>query len=142
MRGRGLKAPVREVLASHPDRDFDNKKAWLDHLVSLGTAPMTNSAASPARIASEGALWGSLHDHGFLRDVVVLSDGAGQFNLGLHALCWVHTERLFHKMVPTDEAMATAIEQVRERIWNLYRDFNRYRRTPTPQRKAALEQEA
>jgi hypothetical protein len=28
---------------------------------------------------------------------VVLSDDAGQFNVGQHALCWVHAERLVHK---------------------------------------------
>jgi hypothetical protein len=26
----------------------------------------------------------------------VLSDDAGQFAVGLHALCWVHAERLVH----------------------------------------------
>jgi hypothetical protein len=28
----------------------------------------------------------------------VLSDDAGQFNIGHHALCWVHAERLVHKL--------------------------------------------
>ena len=27
------------------------------------------------------------------------SDDAGQFNVGSHALCWVHAERLIHKLV-------------------------------------------
>jgi hypothetical protein len=31
--------------------------------------------------------------YGFLRDAVVLSDDAGQFDVGQHALCWVHAER-------------------------------------------------
>jgi hypothetical protein len=31
----------------------------------------------------------------------VLSDDAGQFNLGQHALCWVHAERLVHKLDTT-----------------------------------------
>ena len=35
--------------------------------------------------------------HGFLRDAVVLSDDAGQFAVGQHALCWVHAERLVHQ---------------------------------------------
>jgi hypothetical protein len=45
------------------------------------------------QIATEGALWGSIHAHGFLQDAVVLSDDAGQFDIGQHALCWVHAER-------------------------------------------------
>ncbi len=29
---------------------------------------------------------------------MVLSDDAGQFAVGRHALCWVHAERLVHKL--------------------------------------------
>ena len=43
-------------------------------------------------------LWGSVQSHKFLCDGVVLSDDAGQFNVGRHALCWVHAERLVHKL--------------------------------------------
>jgi len=41
---------------------------------------------------------GSVQSHEFLRDAVILSDDAGQFNVGQHALCWVHAERLVHKL--------------------------------------------
>jgi hypothetical protein len=37
------------------------------------------------QIATEGAQWGGIHAHGFLRDVVSLSDDAGQFAVGQHA---------------------------------------------------------
>jgi hypothetical protein len=40
----------------------------------------------------------SIHEHDFLRDAVVLSDDAGQFAVGHHALYWVHAERLVHKL--------------------------------------------
>jgi hypothetical protein len=49
-------------------------------------------------IATEGALWGSVRSHGLLRDTVIVSDDAGQFVVGRHALCWGHTERLVHKL--------------------------------------------
>jgi hypothetical protein len=29
---------------------------------------------------------------------VILSDDAGQFDVGNHALCWVHAERLVHRL--------------------------------------------
>jgi hypothetical protein len=32
----------------------------------------------PVQIATEGALWGSIHAHAFLRDTVTVSDDAGQ----------------------------------------------------------------
>jgi hypothetical protein len=44
----------------------------------------------PVLIATEGALWGSIKAHGFLTSTVIVSDDAGQFNVGQHALCWVH----------------------------------------------------
>ena len=56
------------------------------------------STPDPVRVATEGALWGSVQSHKFLCDAVVLSDDAGQFNVGRHALCWVHAERLVHKL--------------------------------------------
>ena len=37
---------------------------------------------------TEGALWGSIWAHGHLHGSVVLSDDAGQFAVGDHALCW------------------------------------------------------
>jgi hypothetical protein len=33
-------------------------------------------------------------EHGFLRNAVIVSDDAGKFAVGQHALCWVHAERL------------------------------------------------
>ena len=44
----------------------------------------------PVMVATEGALWGSVKAHGFLPDTVIVSDDAGQFNVGQHGLCWVH----------------------------------------------------
>ena len=44
---------------------------------------------NPVQIAIEAALWGSVQSHKFLCDAVVLSDDAGQFNVGHHALCRV-----------------------------------------------------
>jgi hypothetical protein len=41
-------------------------------------------------VATEGALWGSIKAHGFLPNTVIVSDDAGQFNVGQHGLCWVH----------------------------------------------------
>ena len=41
-------------------------------------------------------MWGSVQSHGHFRDGVVLSDDADQFNIGRHALCLVHAERLVY----------------------------------------------
>ncbi len=49
------------------------------------------------------ALWGAVSAHGFLCEAVVVSDDAGQFNIGTHALCWIHAERLVHKLEPVTD---------------------------------------
>jgi hypothetical protein len=42
----------------------------------------------------------AMRHHGFLADPVVVSDDADQFRIGDYALCWVHVERLVHKLAP------------------------------------------
>src|SRR3954465_10114644 len=97
MRRRTLAGPVIDRLAAHPERHFADEAAWLGHLERLGDAglPVT---PDPVRIATEGGVWGSVKAHGLLPDTVILSDDAGQFALDRHALCWVHAERLVHKL--------------------------------------------
>jgi hypothetical protein len=72
------------------DKNFADadQVAWQAHLERLG---ITALEALPDRvqIASEGALWGSVKAHGLLPDTVIVSDDAGQFNVGRHGLCWV-----------------------------------------------------
>src|SRR5712692_4993704 len=57
----------------------------------LGIAALTVNP-DPVLIATEGALWGSVKAHGFLPNTVIVSDDAGQFNVGQHGLCWVRLE--------------------------------------------------
>ncbi len=100
MRSRALSAPLIAQLAEQPEAAFADQAAWQAHLDRLGFAALT-MAPNPVQIATEGAIWGSIHAHEFLRDGVVLSDDAGQFAVGRHALCWVHAERLVHKWMPS-----------------------------------------
>ena len=85
------------LLAGCPQIHFADKAAWTAHLAQLGFTAMTVTP-NPVQIATEGALWGSVQAHEHLRDAVILSDDAGQFNIGRNALCWVHAERLVHKL--------------------------------------------
>lgn len=61
------------------------------------------------QIATEGALWGSIRAHGRLPDTVIVSDDAGQFTVGQHALCWVHAERTIHKLICTSDRQRAAV---------------------------------
>ena len=88
MRQRKLAAYVISRLAEHPDRCFADEAAFLAHLDRLGITALTVDP-DPVKIATEGALWGSIKAHGLLPDTVIVSDDAGQFNVGRHGLCWV-----------------------------------------------------
>src|SRR5499427_8844953 len=89
-------------------------------------------------VATEGALWGSIKAHGFLSDTVIVSDDAGQFNVGQHGLCWVHAERLIHKLDTFTDDQRKAQARIRGLIWPFYRDLKAYRQNPSRQRRAAL----
>ena len=138
MGGRHLSGPVIALLAEHESKRFADQAAWTAHLEDLGITEL-KVLPDPVKIATEGALWGSVAGHGFLNDAVIVSDDAGQFNVGRHALCWVHAERLIHKLVGFNQRQRQAIERIRARVWRFYKALKAYCRDPTPRRKAALD---
>ena len=137
MKGRGLSAAVIGRLEAAQDRAFTSQAAFLAHLRALGLADLKVHPA-PLRIAQEGALWGAMAHHGLLRDSVVLSDDAGQFKLARHALCWIHAERLIHKLDAFNDDQRQAKAGIRRRIWWLYADLKAYRQQPTRRRRREL----
>src|SRR5258708_30585375 len=138
MRQRALAEHVIARLVEHPDQCFADQAAWSAHLERLGIAALKVNP-DPVLIATESALWGSIKAHGFLPNTVIVTDDAGQFNVGLHGLCWVHAERLVHKLDAVTDAQHKAQQKIRALIWWLYADLKAYRLDPTTQRKAALK---
>ena len=134
---RALSGPVIARLAEHPERVFTSQVAWTAHLDELGISALEVNP-DPVMVATESALWGSVKAHGFLPDTVIVSDDAGQFNVGPHGLCWVHAERLVHKLDTFTDEQREAQRRMRALIWRFYRDLKTYRQHPTRQRKAAL----
>src|SRR4051794_15200821 len=137
MRQRALAGPVIASLAAHPERHFPDEAAWLAHLERLGTTALTVTP-EPVKIATEGAVWGSIKAHGLLPDTVILSDDAGQFALDRHALCRVHAERLVHKLDTFTDRQHAAQQFVRALIWWLYADLKAYKRAPERRRRHEL----
>jgi hypothetical protein len=142
LRSRGPPGPLIARLAEADETRFIDQAAWQAYLNRLGiVSPAKPGLAviqDPVQIATEGALWGSIHAHGFLRNAVVLSDDAGQFDVGRHALCWVHAERLVHKLDPFTDLHRAAQQRVRTLIWNFYADLKIYRANPSKSRRLAL----
>ena len=112
---------------------FIDAAAWNERLQALGII-----TPRLVRITTEGALLGSLIAHGVSPELVVLSDGAGQFNILVHAACWVHAERPLTRMIPHNEQHRLAIEQVQQQIWELYQDLKAYRQQPQPDQVPVL----
>src|SRR5947209_16279829 len=137
MRQRALAGAVIDRLAADAERHFPDEAAWRRHLERLGIIGLTVTP-DPARIATEGAVWGSVKAHGLLPDTVILSDDAGQFALDRHALCWVHAERLVHKLDTFTDRQHAAQQLVRALIWWLYADLKAYKRAPDRRRRYEL----
>ncbi len=137
MRQHALAGPVIAALAGHAETHFAGPAAWQAHLDRLGITQL-NVTPDPVRVATEGALWGSVQAHDFLRDTVIVSDDAGQFAVGQHALCWVHAERLVHKLDTFTDAQHAAQQRVRDLIWKFYADLKAYRTDPAPRRRRQL----
>jgi Transposase IS66 family len=137
MRKNALSATAISRLMAEPQTCFADETAWLAHLDRLGFTALTVTP-DPVRVATEGALWGSVQSHKFLCDAVVLSDDAGQFNVGRHALCWIHAERLVHKLDTFTDQQRAAQARVRGRIWRFYASLKAYQRKPSQRRSLAL----
>jgi hypothetical protein len=90
-----------------------DKAAWEAYLTGQHVTDQRH-----VRITTEGALLGSLIAHGVSPELTVLSDGAGQFDVFVHALCWLHVERPLERLVPHNEKHRQAIEQIRQGIWD------------------------
>jgi hypothetical protein len=137
MRKQSLSATLIAQLMAQPQTRFADQATWLAHLGRLGFTKL-DFTPDPVRVATEGALWGSVQSHKLLCDAVVLSDDAGQFNVGQHALCWVHAERLVHKLDAFTDKHRVAQTRVRGLIWNFYASLKAYRFKPSPRRAVAL----
>ena len=128
-----LAAVVVAALGTGPTQ-FADTAAWAARLEELAIIDERH-----VRLATEGALLGGLVERGVSSALVVLSDGAGQFNVLVHAACWIHAERPLARLVPHNDDHRQAIEAVRGQIWDFYRDLKAYRAQPNDAARPALE---
>ena len=137
MRQHELASASIARLQADPQTCFADQASWLAHLDRLGFNAL-NVTPDPIRTATEAALWGSVQSHKFLSDAVVLSDDARQFNIGRHALCWVHAERLVHKLDTFTDKHRAAQTKIRGLIWDFYASLKAYRLKPSRHRSLTL----
>jgi hypothetical protein len=83
-------------------------------------------------------LWGAIKHLGLLQRTVIVSDDAGQFRVGQHALCWVHAERLVHKLIPANDKQRNAVNVAKRMIWWFYGRLKDYKLLPSPEKAKTL----
>lgn len=136
MKAHNISRTHIELLSGCGKTVFENYAQWSATLESLGINRETH-----VRIITEAALLGSILEHGSVNpDLVIVSDDAGQFNVLLHALCWIHAERSLLKLIPVGDAQREALERARSRLWDFYRCLKIYKRSPGKKMKAELKQ--
>jgi len=134
MKAQKLPQGPLALLAGHEQKTLSGKDEWLATLTGLGITKLHH-----VRIATEGALMGCVLEHDSMQDLVIVSDDAGQFDVLQHALCWIHAERVFVKLVGFSDAQREALDAVRTEIWELYAELKAYKTAPDQEKKAQLD---
>jgi len=136
MKAHGIPRVRVELIAECERTVFEDYAQWSAALESLNI----NSEVH-IRIMTEAALLGSILEHGCVNpDMVIVSDDAGQFDVLLHALCWIHAERSLLKLIPVNDAQREALEGARSLMWDFYRCLKIYKQTPGKKMKMELRE--
>lgn len=133
MEAQGLKSSQFARIKGALGRKLANEDEWNSFLRMVGIRQ-----ANEVKIVTEAALLGSILHHEINPDLVILSDEAGQFDILLHALCWIHAERKLSILVPFNDYERKILETIRDEIWNYYRDLKMYRVSPNKNKKHQL----
>jgi len=124
---------ICEKLLTCKDKIFSDKETWNKYILDLGVLNKLYR-----RLVTEAALIGSVLNHGFNKSTVILSDDAGQFNIFLHALCWVHAERAIKSLIAGSEQQQKEIDWARNEIWEIYDSLLTYKLTPNEKSKIEI----
>jgi hypothetical protein len=133
MTSQKLPKNVLDKITAVGDQTFADQKQWEESLKICGVTKMWH-----LRIATEGALLGSVLQHGINPNLVIMSDDAGQFNILLHMLCWIHAERILAKLIGFNDLQRQALEAIRTAVWQLYQDLKDYKKQPTQEAKKLI----
>lgn len=129
-----LPRPIIEILGADQPKVLADDDEWNEFLDQKSV-----KTARHVQIATEGALFASIIEHGISRSLVIVSDDAGQFNVLLHALCWIHAERSINKITSVSEKGKEDLEEVRGKLWRLYADLKAYKVNSDPAEAKRLD---
>jgi len=135
MNNQGLAKSIVHLLQDHGRKQFADITEWEAHLQELQIVNHRH-----IKIATEGALIGSILYNGLPKSLVIVSDDAGQFNVFNHALCWIHAERLINKLIAPSEEKRKILEDVKEQIWDFYAKLKDYKVSPDETKRIQLQE--
>jgi len=129
--------PYTRLKRSIP-RHFDSEESWSRLLRKHGIKKPKH-----IRVATEAALLAGAVDKGLNKDLIILSDDAGQFNIPmlLHALCWIHEIRHIKNLIPTTNKSRKAQSEVLDEVFQFYESLKEYRSDPTKIKREKIETE-
>ena len=117
------------------ERVIKGKTALEDYFKSKGI-----TAQYAKRQITEALLIGAILEYGFDPNTVIHSDGAGQFNIFIHSLCWKHAERPLIKLKYYNPVQQDQLESKKAEFWLLYQRLKIYKEKPNEKTALQLSQ--
>jgi hypothetical protein len=130
-----LAAKYREQLTFSEEVLAEQTSDWQAYLLEKGIV-----SAKAVQVISEAALLGGVMSQGINEPLRILSDGAGQFNVLCHGLCWVHAERGLRRLQGDTQQQRQNIAEMQDLLWDYYRQLQQYQQSPTTVAKTELWQ--
>lgn len=133
MQSNKLPKKSLQVITANQGMVFADESEWKNFLAQNDILKDRH-----VQITTEGVLIGSIIEHGISKHLVIVSDDAGQFNVLLHALCWIHANRAIDKIIPFSNQAEKDLDTVKDQIWKLYDGLKAYKKNPKPAAKKRL----
>jgi len=134
MQSNKLPQKPLEAIIENKGMIFANDAQWDAFLTDHGIVKNRH-----IQIVTEGALIGTIIEHGISKNLVIVSDDAGQFNVLLHALCWIHANRAIDKIIPFTDQAKKDLATVKNQVWLLYQGLKAYKQNPKLKEKKRLQ---
>ena len=127
---------LNSLLVPGLGRGAMREKDWDEFLLSMKV-----TSPGEKKLATEASLYANLIENGVPRDLGVHADDAGQFDVFVRSLCWIHEERHYRKLHIFNDETQQAIDKVRDGIWNLYKGLKAYKLSPSEAQSIILEKQ-
>jgi hypothetical protein len=124
----------QEQIVFSDDLLASSKEDWSTYLSDKGLVGIKT-----VRVLTEAALLGGLNIAGRSEPLRILSDGAGQFNIMTHGLCWIHIERGLRKLEGSTALERDNILEMQGLLWEYYQQLKLYQQHPTSESSLNLQ---